>query len=336
MEVVAIAGSSMGALVGGVFAAGKLDEYTEWVLGLSQIDVLRLLDLSLSSPGAIRAEKVFARVHDLLDGALIEDLPIPYTAVATDLLGRKEVWFQRGSMEVAIRASTAIPSFITPIMLNGRLLADGGMMNPVPIAPTASVHADATIAVSLHGEPRGEGGAPERAVAEERAVDEWADRFKRGASTILDSDMVRSFMHRFGGSGHDEFDPAGGVDPAHGDPDDGETVAPVDAETEPFGPLPAGLSKLDVMNLSLDAMQSVLQRYRLAGYPPDVLVSVPKDACRTLDFHKAADMIELGRTLTAAALDAAGLTGEVIAPVVTLPANPTVPPLDEPELVEGG
>src|SRR3954468_13867645 len=103
-EIVTIAGSSMGALVGGLCAAGKLPEYTEWVCGLSQFDVLRLLDLSLSAPGAIRAEKIFARVRELLDGVLIEDLPIPFTAVATDLAARKAVWFQRGPAQVAIRA----------------------------------------------------------------------------------------------------------------------------------------------------------------------------------------------------------------------------------------
>ncbi|HEY5014352.1 MAG TPA: patatin-like phospholipase family protein, partial [Acidimicrobiia bacterium] len=101
IEVVNVAGSSMGALIGGLFAAGKLEGYTEWVRGLSQLDVLRLLDVSLSAPGVIRAEKIFARVRELVGGALIEDLPVPFTAVATDLTARKAVWFQRGPLEVA-------------------------------------------------------------------------------------------------------------------------------------------------------------------------------------------------------------------------------------------
>lgn len=134
-EIVGISGSSMGALVGGLHAAGRLDAYTEWVSSLTQRDVLRLLDPSLRAAGVIRGDRVMAHVSDLLEGALIEDLPIPFTAVATDLLARKEVWFQRGPVEAAIRASIALPSFITPVMLNGRLLADGGMMNPIPLAP---------------------------------------------------------------------------------------------------------------------------------------------------------------------------------------------------------
>lgn len=295
-EIVGIAGSSMGALVGGLHAAGKLEEYAEWSIGLSQFDVLRLLDVSLSAPGAIRAGKIFARVHELLGDTRIEDLPIPYTAVATDLLARREVWFQRGPLDVAIRASIAIPSVITPVVLNGRLLADGGLMNPIPVSPTPAMRADAVIAIGLHGEPAGKGGGPETETAEPEPIEEWSERFRRSAARLLDTDIVRSLTSRFGNEQNDQDDPD---DPAHvAEP--AEVVPPI------FGELPAGLGKFDVMNLAIDAMQDVLTRYRLAGNPPDVLVDVPKDACRSLDFHRAADMIELGRGLTTQALDQAG------------------------------
>lgn len=288
-RVVSIAGSSMGALVGGLSAAGKLAEYTEWALGLSQLDVLRLLDPSLSAPGAIRGEKVFVKVRELFDGALIEDLPIPFTAVATDLLAQREVWFQTGPVAVAIRASIAIPSVITPVMLNGRLLADGGLTNPVPIAPTVSSHADATVAVSLAGDRRAAvTGPPAWETASARPVEEWGDRFRRTASSLFDRDVIRSFVGRFGGSA-------------------GADGTKLPDEDDLFEALPNGLGKGDVIVQSLEALQSVLTRYRLAGYPPDVLVSVPRDACRTLDFHRAAEMIEIGRIATEAALDQAGL-----------------------------
>ena len=299
-EIVSVAGSSMGALVGGLFAAGKLPEYTEWVVGLTQLDVVRLLDLSVSAPGAIRAEKIVSRVRDLLDGALIEDLPVQFTAVATDLFGRKEVWFQKGLVETAIRASIAIPGIITPVMLNGRLLADGGMMDPVPIAATAAAHADLTLAVSLSGDPR-ESGEPDGSAddalvletAEAQPVEEWSDRFRRSAAHLLDRDLVRSLLSRFGGG------------PEEGAGDDGPVPGAAPG-VDTFEKLPEGLSKWDMMNLSLEAMQSLLTRYRLAGYPPDVLVTVPKDACRTLDFHRADEMVALGRALTTEALDRAG------------------------------
>jgi NTE family protein len=286
----------MGALVGGLYAAGELDGYVEWSVGLSRADLFRMLDLSLSSPGAIRAEKIFAKVQEMVGGQAIEDLPIPYTAVATDLLARKEVWFQRGPLDVAIRASIAIPSVIAPVVLNGRLLADGGLMNPVPIAPTASVRADLTVAVSLNGESRTgrqpspvPAPGPEPASSEEQPEEEWGERFRRGAARLLDRDVVRALTSRFGG------------DPVGEDP----TGTPVeDVPPEPdLGELPAGLGKFDVMNLSIESMQSVLTRYCLAGLPPDVLVSVPKDACRSLDFHRAAEMVELGRELAEQALE---------------------------------
>jgi NTE family protein len=295
-EIVTVAGASMGALVGGLYAAGKLDGYTDWVCSLTQLDVFRLVDVSFGSPGVIRAEKVLARVRELIEGAQIEDLPVPFTAVATDLFARKEVWFQRGPLDMALRASIAIPGVFTPVMLNGRLLVDGGLMDPVPIAPTMWARADVTIAVDLGGEPAGvSDGAPATETAEERPAEEWVERFRRSTSHLRDRDAVRSLMTRFGGA-----------TPALEEETAVETIV---SAHEVFESLPSGLGKFDVMNQSLQAMQSVLKRYRLAGNPPDVLVTVPKDACRTLDFHRAADMIALGRALTMEALDRSPFPG---------------------------
>jgi len=150
-DVVAVAGSSMGALVGGLYAAGQLEPYAGWVRTIGQRDILRLLDPRLRGPGAIAAEKVMARVGELIGDARIEDLAVPFTAVATDLLARRAVWFQRGPLQQAIRASIALPPAITPVMVAGRLLSDGGLMDPVPIAPIASAAVDLIVAVSLNG-----------------------------------------------------------------------------------------------------------------------------------------------------------------------------------------
>jgi NTE family protein len=289
--IVAVAGTSMGALVGGLHAAGRLAPYAEWVSALTQRDVLRLLDPSLRSPGLIRGDKIMARVKELLAGVEIEDLSIPFTAVATDLLTRREVWFQQGPVDVAIRASVALPSFITPVMLNGRLLADGGMMNPIPIAPLAAYPADAVVAVSLLGEAEpAEGAPPAQEAAEPRPVEEWYDRFRRSAGQVLDREAMHRITGWFGSlrDGHAEESPAAVVEPV-------------------FGELPDDLGMLDVMQLSLDALQSVVARYRLASYPPDLLISVPKHACRTLDFHRGADMIALGHQLAEEALDRSSL-----------------------------
>src|SRR5690554_2107852 len=124
-DIIAISGCSMGALIGGIYAAGKLKEYKDWVTGLGQFDVIKLLDLTFSSIGAIRGEKVFSIVREILGDTRIEDLPIPFTAVATDLLAHKEIWFQEGPLDKAIRASIAIPRVVTPLVLDGRVLVDG-------------------------------------------------------------------------------------------------------------------------------------------------------------------------------------------------------------------
>ncbi|MEO5744941.1 MAG: patatin-like phospholipase family protein [Terracoccus sp.] len=284
-EVVAIAGTSMGALVGGVAAANKLDEYTAWARSLTQREVWRLLDLSImSSGGAIRAERIITKVGEILEGAMIDELPIPYTAVATDINARREVWFQHGMVEHAIRASIAIPGVITPVIVNGRTLVDGGLINPVPIEPTAAVETDLTIAVSLSGARVANAPAtPVKVTAEHRPLDEIAARLRRATDSI-ESERFRSIATRLS-AGHRK-----------GSADD--VVA-----TEPQAP---DLGMLDLLTMSFDTMSALICRYRMAANPPDVLVTVPSNAVRTLDFHKAAEMIDLGRTLTTEALDRAG------------------------------
>ena len=205
-------------------------------------------------------------------------------------------------------------------MLNGRLLADGGILNPIPIAPTVAAHADITLAVSLSGEYREPGHSrPVLATAAEEPVEEWSDRFRRTAAHLLDRGLFRSIMGRFASDAD--------VAPTETLPDD---LAPLVGDGRPADALPDGLSKFDVMNLSIDAMQALLNRYRLAGYPADVVVTIPRDACRTLDFHRADEMIPLGRELTAAALDRAGLTSGTGPP--TEPG--AEPPMAEPWLTD--
>ena len=149
-DIISVSGCSMGAVVGGMYAAGKLPVFTEWVSGLSRFDVFRLVDMSLLSMGAIRGEKAFAILEDLMGDQLIEELPIPYTAVATDLVKQQEVWFQSGKMMDALRASVAVPGIIVPVTEDDRFLVDGGLLNPVPIMPTVADQADLIVAVNLN------------------------------------------------------------------------------------------------------------------------------------------------------------------------------------------
>jgi NTE family protein len=150
-QIQSVAGSSIGAVVGGIFAAGKLPVYAEWVTALSKADVLLLLDFSFSRGGLFKGERIIELLKELIGEYYIEDLPIAFTAVATDVIAGKEVWIDRGSLFDAIRASFAIPTLFTPHEYCGRRLLDGGLVNPVPIAPTLKDLTDMTIAVDLNG-----------------------------------------------------------------------------------------------------------------------------------------------------------------------------------------
>lgn len=150
-RIKSIAGSSMGALIGGIYAAGKLDIYEEWVTKLSRYDVVRLLDFAFSRSGLFSGERVMKKLEDMLGDINIEDLPISFTAVATDIEAGREIWLNEGSLFEAIRASIAIPTVFTPVKRDGLVLVDGGLLNPVPIAPTLRDRTGMTIAVSLSG-----------------------------------------------------------------------------------------------------------------------------------------------------------------------------------------
>lgn len=153
-EIRSISGSSMGALVGGIYAAGQLSTYTQWVTALDRFDVLKLLDVSFSGSAFFKGERIISTLRELIGDRNIEDLPISYTAVATDLDENKEVWLSSGPLFDAIRASIAFPTVFSAMTYNGRTLVDGGLLNPVPIAPTLHDHTDLTIVVSLSGKSR--------------------------------------------------------------------------------------------------------------------------------------------------------------------------------------
>lgn len=243
-DIVAVSGTSMGAVIGGLHASGHLGEFVDWVSKLSSRDVLRLMDPTLRAPGVIKAEKVMSRVRTILRGALIEEQPIPFTAVAADLRNQREVWFQRGPMHAAMRASIALPSFVTPVTINGVLLVDGGVLNPVPVAPLMGVQFDAIVAVSVSGKRR--------------------NQTSRG--------------------------------PAH------ESSAELDQDNFEMK-TPTDIKAINVIDLSIAAMQNLITRHRLAGYPPDILIEIPGDAAGTLEFHRVAEMTELGRSAAKIALD---------------------------------
>ena len=219
-EIIGVAGTSMGAVIGGLFVGGAMESYRDW---------------------------------------------------AVDLVTQREVWFTSGPMIQAMRASIAIPTVFTPVTRNGMVLADGGLLNPVPVAPLANVLADAIIAVNL--------SAPSLTgtyVREEAFTGIKFPKVKFPNLPHMIEPALRALVPAFG-RGND------------GVPDNHHVLR---------------MNTLDVVDRSLNLMQEAIRRYRLAGYPPDVLVNVPLDSCGTLDFHRAKDMIEVGRERAARAFDA--------------------------------
>lgn len=247
-DIKSVSGCSIGALVGGAFAAGKLDEFEEWICAVTEREIFRLLDLSWQISGLVKGDRVIDTLKKLVGERQIEDLPICYTAVAADLDNEREVWIQDGSLFEAIRASISLPLLMTPRIRNGVTLVDGGVLNPVPIAPTFSDNTDLCIAVNL-------GGGPMEEQKDAAALDE------RDSSSGLREKIDEFIDKLWPGDGDDEKD---------------------------WGPF-------EIANQAFDAMQSTISRQKLAVYPPDVLIEIPRNACRSLEFHRAEEMIALGR-----------------------------------------
>lgn len=151
-EISSISGSSMGALVGGVYASGKLDEYESWLCSLTKINMFNLVDFTLSKKGIIKADKVLKKIQTFIPDQNIEDLPIKFAAVTTDLNQHKEVVLTEGSLFEAIRASISIPLVITPAVKNETLFVDGGVLNPVPVNRVFRQEGDILVAVNVNAQ----------------------------------------------------------------------------------------------------------------------------------------------------------------------------------------
>jgi NTE family protein len=253
-NIESISGCSIGALIGGVYAAGKLDDFEQWVSAITKVDIVTLLDLSWGKTGLVKGDKIINTLIELVGDELIEDLPISYTAVASDIKSEKEVWIKSGRLFDAIRASISLPLFFTPFNYKGIALIDGGVLNPVPIAPTFNDETEITIAVNLGG------------TAENKAN---AQSVSKANPSQLHG-KISHFVERFKQS------------------------------TNETGNLDWGA--YDIANQAFDAMQSTIARQKLASYPPDYTIEIARDACGTLEFDRANEMIALGYNKTKEAL----------------------------------
>jgi NTE family protein len=273
-------------------------KYREWTESLDYLDVLRLLDVSFRL-GAIRGEKVFGKIHEMVGEIDIEDLAIPYTAVATDLTNQQEIWFQEGCLHKAMRASAAIPSLFTPVTQGNRMLVDGGLLNPLPIVPVVASHCDLIVAVNLNSLNQKQYHLPviERPAAIKGRIDH-----------LMGSLSARLPFLKRDSDEEEDGDVAVEVNPwLESRPSKSkalmEEAAPKSANSSRVLGNVGPASLLELVNQSFEAMQSSLTQYKIAGYPPDILINVPKRVCRFFEFHKAPELIMLGRQIASDTLD---------------------------------
>lgn len=251
-----IAGASMGAVVGAVFASGKLEQFAEWVLALERADVLRLLDPAFNRAGLFKGERVMAALRALIGDGDIRDLPVAFTAVAMDLESGKEIWLREGSLFDAVRASIAIPLLLTPVQRDGLTLVDGGLVNPVPVAPTLNDRTGLTVAVNCGGRYE---SLPTPSPSENLPA--AGGDYRRRILAFLDSLQAAR---------------------------ENGLVAP---------------DMISVGLRSMEAMENTIARFKLAANSPDVVIELPRNACRIHEFWRAEEMIALGAERAARAFE---------------------------------
>ncbi len=250
-EISSIAGSSIGAVIGGIYALGKLTEYKNWVCELDRMDVFKLLDFTLTSQGFIKGEKVFEEIQKFIDDQPIENLKIPFVAIATDMLNHREVALSKGSMFAALRASIAIPTILTPYKLNGVSLVDGSVLNPVPLNHIERRKDDILVVVDLNAHPKKKGKEKELNLPEKHHQKylEKIETFFKNWNKIFTENK-----------------------------DSKEKV-----------------SYFKIFNKVTEAMQAKISEMMLEQYKPDMIVRISKNSCASFDYHRAEELIELGR-----------------------------------------
>ena len=276
-EIKSIAGSSMGALIGGLYAARKLQEFKEWILTLNYYDIYKLLNLSLVDGGLVDAEKVFDKIKALVGDTNIEDLPIQYKAVATNLNTQETVVFYKGKLIDAIRASIAIPTIFVPVYDDDKILVDGGVLNPLPINLIAEDTTDLKIAVNLDANIKNKYiiEVPKEQLSREEVLYQEFNSLLNKAETLLPKKLPKRLSliaekYRINWIANKE----------------------VKIESN---------NKQDIssiLRMTLDSAQSVLSKYYIQNHKADIVIEISRESCSFYEFTKAYEMIEIGKLST--------------------------------------
>lgn len=256
-EIASVTGTSMGSLVGGIYARGALPEFKDWMLSLDRRRVFNLVDFTMGKSGMVKGDRVFKAMKAIIPDAPIEDLTIPFAAVAVDLISQREVVFRQGSLYDAVRASVSIPTVLTPIKTNDGLLVDGGVMNNIPVNHAKRFDDDLLVVVNVNA--RIPVLFPEISKEEEekqkRAYKKKIEEFQSQLQKI----RPRGFTLK-------------------------SSVEQV-----------TNLSYLGVIEKTISLMTNHMAQMNLAKHSPDILIEISRDSCGTYDFYKAQELVEMGR-----------------------------------------
>ena len=269
--ITSVSGTSMGSIIGGMLANGKLDEFSKWLLSFSKMDVIKFLDLTIGSGGLIKGEKIMRVVGEFIGDVNIEDLSIPYACVASDLTSHKEMVFTSGNLLQAIRASSSIPTVFLPVNLDGMLLVDGGVLNPLPIDLVTRRDGDILIAVDVNANiPYEEPESRKEIITHEKHFSKL-----RLALNEKWSGMIDQYVEKYR-NGHQ--------------------------------PQPKNVNLFDVISESVNLSQNKLTSISIEKYKPDILVSVSFKMATIFDFYRTEELIEAGRLACRKALNESGMS----------------------------
>lgn len=257
-----VCGSSIGALVGAAHASGNLQALEEWVRALTFWDVVRLLDIKMQG-GLIEGVTLMDSFRDKIRDVNIEQLSLPFAAVATDLANGHEVWLQQGPLLPAVRASIALPGLFSPTRIDERWLVDGGLVNPVPISLCRAMGADVIIAVNLNSDIVGRHLAPKTKRKKAAPAEESGRR-----------DLFDQLLQQLNGGLRER------------------ALNAWRRERDADGGAPPGL--FEVLASSINIMQDRITKSRMAGDPPDVLLSPQLGQLGLLEFDRASEAIGEG------------------------------------------
>jgi NTE family protein len=271
-NITSVAGSSMGSLVGGMLAKGTLPEFTEWLLSFTKMDVIKFMDLTTGHGGLIKGEKILKALGEFIGDINIEDLSIPYACVAADLIGHKEMVFNKGSLLQAIRASSSIPTVFLPVACNGMLLVDGGVLNPLPLDLVHRVDGDILIAVNVNA------NIPYKSPDRKPEHIEFETHYSKMRAALNEkwSGVVDHYVEKYM-SGKQ--------------------------------PKPKPINLFDIISDSINLAQNKVSEIYIEKYKPDIVINIPHEIASIFDFYKSDELIEAGRMACRKALSGARKSG---------------------------